>query len=99
MQQVANFPYQKHLFICVNQRDAPRSCCAATGSEELFIELKKWVAEQGLTQKVWVTRTRCLGFCNDVGATMVLYPERKWFLQVRKEDLGEVKKAVLGGIN
>ncbi|MBI4145903.1 (2Fe-2S) ferredoxin domain-containing protein [Candidatus Woesearchaeota archaeon] len=88
-------PYKKHLFICVNQRDPPRDCCMNVESEERLKEIKEWLLQNKLRDKVWVTKARCLGHCNNVGCTMVLYPERKWMLQVKKEDLEEVKKEIM----
>ena len=98
MKTTTDLPYKKHVLVCVNQRDEGKSCCSNTGSEEVFFELKKWVGEKGLVGKVWVTRTRCMGFCNDVGATIALYPEKKWFLQTKMEDLDKVKESILDGL-
>jgi (2Fe-2S) ferredoxin len=78
---------RKHVFVCCNERDDGRSCCAKVGGWEIFRALKEHVRTHGLTRRVWVTRTGCLGFCNDVGASVVVYPDQKWFLQVKKEDL------------
>jgi (2Fe-2S) ferredoxin len=85
-----NLPYKKHVFVCVNEREG--SCCAAVHGKEIFYELKRWVISEGLTQSIWVTKTGCLGFCNNKGTTIVIYPERIWFLQTTKEDIGEIKK-------
>lgn len=83
---------RKHVFVCTNKRDpeSGKSCCASVGGEEIFYALKDHVRSHGLTSRVWVTRTGCLGFCNNVGCTMVIYPDQKWFLQVKKEDLPAV---------
>ncbi len=81
---------EKHVFVCTNKRDNGRSCCSNVGGEEIFYALKDHVKNNGLTGRIWVTRTGCLGFCNDVGASIVVYPDQKWFLQVKKEDLPAV---------
>ena len=91
-------PYKKHVLVCVNEREEGESCCAGTAGKDVFWALKKWVGEKGLTNTVWVTRTRCLGFCNDVGATVVLYPERIWFLETKSDDVEKVKAAILDGL-
>ena len=57
------------------------------GGYEIFRYLKDFVKAKGLVGTVWVTRTGCLGFCNDEGATVVIYPDRRWFVKVTKADL------------
>lgn len=84
--------FKKHVFICVNERDG--TCCSKTGSKDVAAELKQWVKDQGLKCSVKVTKTKCMGYCNDVGATVVLHPEQKWFLQTKMEDLDKVKEAI-----
>ncbi len=87
MDQLPVLPPRKHVFVCTNKREPGKSCCAHVGGEELFYALKDHVRTHGLTGKVWVTRTGCLGFCNDIGVNVVIYPQQEWFLHVRKEDL------------
>jgi (2Fe-2S) ferredoxin len=89
MEVVREMPYRKHVLVCVNERGG--RCCKGTGSNDIFLELKKWVMENGLTQDVWVTATKCLGFCNDIGATIVVYPDKLWFLRTKMEELDKVK--------
>lgn len=84
-----------HVFVCVNHRESGNMpCCKNVGGEELYIELKKYVAVKGYTGRVWVTRTHCLGFCNAVGATIVMYPISRWFEKVTKDDLPTIKKII-----
>ena len=65
---------------------------------EAFMDLKKFVIENGLTNEVWVTKTGCIGFCNDVGCTMVLYPDNIWFMETIEEDLEKVKDFIIKDI-
>ncbi|MBI4150059.1 (2Fe-2S) ferredoxin domain-containing protein [Candidatus Woesearchaeota archaeon] len=78
---------RKHVFVCTNKREPEKSCCSHVGGEEIFYALKDYVKSHGLASRVWVTRTGCLGFCNNKGTSIVVYPDQKWFLQVTKEDL------------
>lgn len=67
---------QKHLFVCVNARppgDPLGPGCSARG-ESVYTALKSQVAQSGLTARVWVTRTHCLGICPQHGATVAVYP-------------------------
>ena len=94
----ADFSYKKHVFVCCNEREQGRECCSFVNGREIFYELKRWVIENGLTQSVWVTKTGCLGFCNDVGATIVIYPDKQWFLKTTMGELGKVKEAIMDSI-
>ncbi len=88
MQQV---PYtcEKHIIVCVNKREEG-DCCSNVGGEEVYQKIKVFIREHGLTGKVWATRARCLGFCNNVGTTIVIYPDKLWFTEVTKEDLPQI---------
>ena len=65
---------------------------------EIFRELKNWVKSNGLAGSVWVTRTGCLGFCHNVGATIVIYPNQIWFKEVKKEEVQNIKDFILESI-
>jgi (2Fe-2S) ferredoxin len=86
--------YKKHVFVCVNERE-DKSCCRNVYGYEIFKELKRFVLDNGLVNDVWVTKTGCLGFCNDVGCTIVVYPDKAWFMQTTKENLKEVKEFIV----
>ncbi len=58
------------------------------------MKIKEYVKSNNLTNKVWVTRARCLGFCNNTGATIVIYPHGKWFFKVREEEINDVIKFI-----
>lgn len=91
MEQSSHPLPKKHVFVCTNHRDG--ACCSGTGSEEVFKELKAW--SRARLHLVWVTRTGCLGFCNDVGATIVIYPEGILLEKVEPEDIELIKKIIL----
>ncbi len=57
---------------------------------DVFLALKQFVKDHGLVGSVWVTRARCLGFCNDLGATVVIYPNQKWFTHVTLDDVPQI---------
>ena len=86
---------QKHILVCMNLREGEKDCCKKVGGEELYWDLKKFVRDHGLVGSVWITRTGCLGFCNPVGSTIVIYPEGKWFTEVKMNDLDSIKQAIL----
>ena len=89
---------KKHVFVCVNERESG-DCCKNVDGLAIFLELKQFVREAGLSSTVWVTKTGCLGFCNDTGATVVVYPDKKWFLQTTMETAEDIKKYISQGEN
>ena len=97
MQQIHQKPI-KHILVCTNEREQGKDCCSYVEGYEIFRELKDWVKENGLSSSVWVTRTGCLGFCNDMGTTIVLYPDQLWFKEVKKEELQKIKDFILNSI-
>lgn len=85
-----------HIFICTNQREKTKGmpCCADVHGQEIYDEIKNYVKQEGLTDIVWVTRTRCLGFCNAQGATIVIYPQKIWLTEVVREDIAKIKMII-----
>jgi (2Fe-2S) ferredoxin len=98
MEEIHPREYDKHVFICVNERPQGQACCASVAGEEIFFALKYFINAGGLAGRVYVTKTGCLGYCNKVGATVVIYPEKKWFKEVTMDDIETVKKQIVEGI-
>ena len=94
MQQI-NLRPLKHILVCTNERETGKDCCSQVKGDEIFRELKDWVKSNGLSAVIWVTRTGCLGFCNNVGATIVIYPDELWFREVKKEEVQKVKDFII----
>jgi (2Fe-2S) ferredoxin len=71
--------YEKHIFVCENQR-APgeRVSCGNQGSGELLKLLKQKTAKAGIDYKFRIQRAGCLDRC-ELGPIQVSYPEGKWF--------------------
>lgn len=94
MQQIHIRPL-KHILVCTNEREQGKSCCSNVKGQEIYRELKDFVKENGLRSVIWVTRTGCLGFCNDVGATVVIYPDQLWFREVKQDEVQKIKDFIL----
>lgn len=82
-----------HMFICTRLKEKGE-CCATKGSAEIRLQLKTWIKENNLKDKVKVTASQCLGHCEN-GISVCIYPENKWFLNVRPEDLETLKQELL----
>jgi (2Fe-2S) ferredoxin len=80
--------YQKHLFICTNQRQDKASCGESTGMKlvELF---KKSIAQRKLNVAVRAQRAGCLDVC-DFGPAMVVYPEGIFYGNITESDVEEI---------
>lgn len=81
-----------HVLVCVNRREDGSSmpCCAGregAGGEAVYELLRTWVQDQQLLTRIWITRTACLGWCHLDGATLVFYPEGRWYRAVTTADV------------
>lgn len=83
--------FGQHLFICMNQRDDGRECCAEKGANAAQQHLKTRVKELGLnnTGNVRVNQSGCLGRC-DEGPVLVIYPQGTWYTYVDNSDIDEI---------
>ena len=91
--------FQKHVFICVNERDPadPKGCCASKGSVEIAAAFKRRLHERGLKRVVRANKALCLDQCAQ-GATIVVYPEATWYGHVTLADVDEIiDEHIVGG--
>lgn len=84
---------QKHVFVCVNVREEG-DCCSNVSGQEIFLRLKQFVLSHGMAARVRVTKTGCMGHCNDTGATVAIYPEGKVFKRVTMEDVEKIEQSL-----
>jgi (2Fe-2S) ferredoxin len=98
MSGTASGPYERHVFVCTNERPPghPRGCCAAKGSAEIRERLKALVKERGLGGRVRVNAAGCLDFC-ETGVSIVVYPENVWYGHVTLADVAEIVERHLAG--
>lgn len=91
-----NSYYERHIFFCLNQRDAPEACCANNHAEAAFAHCKDLVKAAGLNGigKVRVNKAGCLDRC--AGAPVaVVYPEAVWYNYVDEQDIVEIVESHL----
>jgi len=83
--------YNKHIFVCTNQKASGKTCCANTGGEPFFDYLKKRLGELELRGegKIRVSKSGCLGRC-DLGPCVVIYPEGVWYTYASYLDIDEI---------
>lgn len=83
--------YDKHIFICVNQRapGAPRKSCGEAHGMEIVDAFKKKLKDLNLNTKIRAQRAGCLDIC-DYGQTVVVYPEGTFYVGVEVKDVDEI---------
>lgn len=83
--------YEKHVFICTNQKVSGKTCCANSGGEPFFEYLSTTLKARGLSGagKIRVSRSGCLGRCKR-GPCLVVYPEGVWYTYSSFDDLDEI---------
>lgn len=82
-----------HVCVCTNERTDGRTACADFGGMDFFKSLKAKVKAEGVAGTHWVTRTGCLGFCNNVGTTVVIHRPNQpseWLSEVTPGDFTTV---------
>jgi len=73
---------EKHVAVCTNQT------CAAAGSPAVLERLRQ-ATRDSEECNVRVTRTSCLGQCND-GPNVAVYPDGVWYQRVEDEDIESI---------
>ena len=83
--------YDKHIFICTNQRaaDAPRRSCGESHGMEIVDAFKKKLNELKLPIKLRAQKAGCLDIC-DFGQTVAIYPEGVFYVGVELSDVEEI---------
>jgi (2Fe-2S) ferredoxin len=83
--------YRRHVFFCLNQRDAPEKCCANAGAADMQKYAKDRVKALGLSGpgQVRVNKAGCLDRCEE-GPCVVVYPDAVWYTYVDRSDIDEI---------
>lgn len=83
--------YQQHIFLCVNQRENNKDCCAKRGSKPLLDYLKEKIKLLTAVRekKIRVSAASCLGRCS-LGPLLVIYPESTWYHYETHQDIDEI---------
>ena len=79
-------PYQKQIFVCVNDKKGEKPSCGDHQGEAIFTELRRLAKERGLHPQIRVAQAKCLGQCN-IGTNIMIYPDNLWYSGVHLEDV------------
>lgn len=82
--------FDKHIFICTNQRAAgEKPSCGEAHGMELVARFKKALKDRNLPIKVRAQRAGCLDVCH-YGPTLVVYPDGIFYVGVQVSDIDEI---------
>jgi (2Fe-2S) ferredoxin len=83
--------YNKHIFICTNQRPpaATRMSCGEVHGMEIVDAFRKKLKEKNLPFPVRAQKAGCLDIC-DFGQTIAVYPEGVFYVGVELSDVDEI---------
>ena len=85
-----------HIFVCTSSRinGTQKGYCHSNGSTEIVTNFMEAIEENGISDKVMVTNTGCLGICNE-GPIVIVYPEGTWYGKVTPDDVEEIVESHL----
>lgn len=81
--------YKKHIFICTNDKPAPKKSCGSERGMVLVDLFKDKLKEHDLHKTMRAQKTGCLDVCA-FGPGMVVYPEGVFYGGVTPEDVDEI---------
>ena len=83
--------YDKHIFICVNERDEnnPKGDCTRCGGKDIRMKFVQLINKHGLKGIVRANKSGCLDAC-ELGASVVIYPDNIWYTRVSPDDVDEI---------
>ena len=86
--------FKKHVFICTNDKDAPKKCCGSERGMMLVDAMKNSLKERGLQLEIRAQKAGCLDQCA-FGPSMVVYPEGIFYGNVQPSDIEEIVESHL----
>jgi (2Fe-2S) ferredoxin len=82
--------YEKHIFICTNQRaEGIRVSCGEGHGLALVAAFKKAINDKKLEMPVRAQKSGCLDIC-ELGPSVVVYPEGVFYGNVQLSDVQEI---------
>lgn len=98
MEQVSVHPQLKQVIVCCNQRgaDSTMPSCGDAGAE-VYAKLRGWVTRYGLTSRIYVTQSACLGWCHGEGAMIAIQPDGIYLRGVKPAEVEQVIERYLKG--
>ena len=92
-----NSKFDKHIFICTNDRgsDHPRGDCVRCGGLDIRMRFVHLINKNGLKGKVRANKSGCLDVC-EIGPAVVIYPQNIWYTGISIDNVDEIfEKSIL----
>ncbi|MFN8353454.1 MAG: (2Fe-2S) ferredoxin domain-containing protein [Spirosomataceae bacterium] len=86
--------YKKHVFICTNQKEAPKKSCGEAHGMALVDSFKAALKDRNLQVEIRAQKTGCLDTCA-LGPSVVVYPEGVFYGNVQLTDVEEIVESHL----
>ena len=90
-------PYQKIIFVCINQREPHEPCCAHRESAAIAASLKARVKALGLSRLVRVSKSGCQDLCAK-GPNVMVFPDARWYHGVTHADVEHIIQDTIRGL-
>ena len=83
--------YEKHVFVCCNQKADGKKCCGEDTGEQYAQYLRTKLIEVGINpkQEIRVQESGCLGVCKN-GQAIAVYPEGIFYGNVTEGHLDSI---------
>jgi (2Fe-2S) ferredoxin len=81
--------FKKHVFVCANDKDAPKKCCGSENGLALVEAFKEGLKKRDLQVEIRAQRAGCLDTCA-LGPTVVVYPDGTYYGKVTIADVEEI---------
>ncbi|MCC6276815.1 MAG: (2Fe-2S) ferredoxin domain-containing protein [Oligoflexia bacterium] len=75
------------IFVCVNEKPAPKESCLAGEGEKCVTWLRDELRARGKSTEIWVSRTKCQSYCSTKGTVVTFEPTHEQYSEVVVEDL------------
>lgn len=87
------------IFVCVNVKAPEKAQCAKKDGDECLAWLKEEIEKRNLKGKIRATGTRCLGYCEPEGTSIVFEPFHDQYSQVCVGDVPALFETFLKKLN
>lgn len=87
--------YDKHLFVCTNQKAEGKKCCGEVFGMEIVQRLRSRIKAANLPITIRAQRAGCLDVCES-GPAMVVYPEGTFYGALTLEAIDRIVDEHLG---
>ena len=81
--------YQKHIFVCINERTDGKKSCGELVGMELVNAFKEMITKDNLNTEVRAQKAGCFDICA-FGPALVVYPEGVFYGNLKLEDVKEI---------